>query len=64
VSAAGIDRARLADGIERAIREAGLARTVHRFGPRSGTTLAAAMPRNAEESRTSFDPELFRSPCA
>jgi glutamate-1-semialdehyde 2,1-aminomutase len=52
--------ARLADGIERAIGEAGLAWTAHRFGPRSGTTFAAAMPRNAEESRASFDPELFR----
>jgi len=52
--------ARLADGIERAIGEAGLAWTAHRFGPRSGTTFAAAMPRNADESRASFDPELFR----
>lgn len=52
--------ARLADGVERAIREAGLPWTAHRFGPRSGTTFAPSMPRNAEESRTSFDATLFR----
>jgi glutamate-1-semialdehyde 2,1-aminomutase len=51
---------RLADGIERAIGEAGLPWTAHRFGPRSGTTFAGTMPRNADESRASFDPALFR----
>jgi glutamate-1-semialdehyde 2,1-aminomutase len=52
--------ARLADGIERAIGEVGLPWTAHRFGPRSGTTFAPAMPRNADESRASFDAALFR----
>ncbi|HEY5658644.1 MAG TPA: transaminase [Myxococcota bacterium] len=52
--------AQLADGLERAIREAGLSWTAHRFGPRSGTTFAARIPRNAEESRASFDRTLFR----
>jgi glutamate-1-semialdehyde 2,1-aminomutase len=52
--------ARLADGIERAIGEVGLPWTPHRFGPRSGTTFAPAMPRNADESRASFDATLFR----
>jgi glutamate-1-semialdehyde 2,1-aminomutase len=51
---------RLAEGLERAIGEVGLPWTAHRFGPRSGTTFAGAMPRNAEESRTSFDATLFR----
>ena len=51
---------RLADGIERTIGEVGLPWTAHRFGPRSGTTFAGTMPRNAAESRASFDPALFQ----
>ncbi|HMC37444.1 MAG TPA: aminotransferase class III-fold pyridoxal phosphate-dependent enzyme, partial [Actinomycetota bacterium] len=50
---------RLADGLEEAVRGAGLPWTVHRFGPRSGVTFAPAMPRNATEARASWDRELI-----
>ncbi len=46
---------RLADGIEKAIREAGLPWTTHRFWPRSGVTFAPAMPRNALEAFAAKD---------
>ncbi len=47
--------ARLADGIEKAIRDAGLPWTTHRFWPRSGVTFAPAMPRNALEAYAAKD---------
>ncbi len=46
---------RLADGIEKAIRDAGLPWTTHRFWPRSGVTFAPAMPRNALEAYAAKD---------
>ncbi|MEO8422991.1 MAG: transaminase [Actinomycetota bacterium] len=46
---------RLADGIEKAIRGAGLPWTTHRFWPRSGVTFAPAMPRNALEAFAAKD---------
>ncbi len=46
---------RLADGIEKPIREAGLPWTTHRFWPRSGVTFAPAMPRNALEAFAAKD---------
>jgi glutamate-1-semialdehyde 2,1-aminomutase len=49
----------LADGIEKAISEVGLPWTTHRFWPRSGTTFAPAMPRNAREAYASMDVELI-----
>ena len=49
---------RLADGIEKVIRDAGLPWTVHRFWPRSGVTFAPAMPRNALEAFAAKDIEL------
>jgi glutamate-1-semialdehyde 2,1-aminomutase len=51
----------LADGIQKAIADAGLPWTAHRFGPRSGTTFAPRMPANAQESRLTFDAEVFRA---
>jgi glutamate-1-semialdehyde 2,1-aminomutase len=39
--------ARLADGIEKSILDAGLPWTTHRFWPRSGVTFAPSMPRDA-----------------
>lgn len=51
--------AQLADGIEKVIATAGLPWTAHRFWPRSGVTFAPSMPRNAAESRASWD-EPFR----
>ena len=47
--------ARLADGIERAIGDAGLPWTTHRFWPRSGVTFAPAMPRDALEAFAAKD---------
>jgi len=47
--------ARLADGIETAIRGAGLPWTTHRFWPRSGVTFAPAMPRTALEAYAAND---------
>ncbi len=52
--------AQLADGIEEAISRAGLPWTAHRFWPRSGVTFAPSMPRNAAESRTSWNEPLRR----
>lgn len=46
---------RLADGIEKTIRDAGLPWTTHRFWPRSGVTFAPAMPRNALEAYAAKD---------
>ncbi|MEA2613930.1 MAG: glutamate-semialdehyde -aminomutase [Chloroflexota bacterium] len=51
--------ASLADGIEKAISESGLPWTAHRFWPRSGTTFAPSMPRDAREAYTSKDVELI-----
>ena len=50
--------ARLADGIEKAIGDAGLPWTTHRFWPRSGVTFAPAMPGNALEAYAAKDIEL------
>ena len=50
---------RLADGIEKVIAEAGLPWTAHHFWPRSGTTFAPSMPRNAREAYASKDLELI-----
>jgi glutamate-1-semialdehyde 2,1-aminomutase len=52
--------ARLADGIEKTIAEAGLPWTAHRFWPRSGFTFAPSMPRDAREARAAFDVPLRR----
>ena len=46
---------RLADGIEKSIRDAGLPWTTHRFWPRSGVTFGTAMPRNALEAYATKD---------
>jgi glutamate-1-semialdehyde 2,1-aminomutase len=46
---------RLADGIEKIVRGAGLPWTIHRFWPRSGVTFAPAMPRNALEAFAARD---------
>jgi glutamate-1-semialdehyde 2,1-aminomutase len=51
--------ARLADGIEKAIAEAGLPWTTHRFWPRSGVTFAPIMPRDATEAYATKDVELI-----
>ncbi len=53
--------ARLADGIEETVHEAGLPWTVHRCGPRSGVTFGPSMPANAREARAVFDTELSRA---
>jgi glutamate-1-semialdehyde 2,1-aminomutase len=47
--------ARLADGIEKVVRDAGLPWTTHRFWPRSGVTFAPEMPRNALEAYAAKD---------
>jgi glutamate-1-semialdehyde 2,1-aminomutase len=47
---------RLASGLDGVIAAAGLPWAAHRFGPRSGTTFAPAMPRNAIEARAAADP--------
>jgi glutamate-1-semialdehyde 2,1-aminomutase len=49
---------RLADGIQAAIDRAGLPWRAHRFGPRSGTTFAPDLPRDAAQARAVADPEL------
>jgi glutamate-1-semialdehyde 2,1-aminomutase len=46
---------RLADGIEAVIAKAGLGWVAHRFWPRSGTTFAHTMPRNALEAYAARD---------
>ena len=51
--------AMLADGIEKIISESGLPWTAHRFWPRSGTTFAPSMPRDAREAYASKDVELI-----
>ncbi len=51
--------ARLADGLEKAIAEAGLPWTTHRFWPRSGVTFAPTMPRNFVEASATMDVELL-----
>ena len=52
---------RLADGIETAIASAALPWTTHRFWPRSGTTIAPQMPRDAAEGYESLDVPLRRA---
>ncbi|MGH2629341.1 MAG: aminotransferase class III-fold pyridoxal phosphate-dependent enzyme [Actinomycetota bacterium] len=52
--------ARLADGIEAAVSGAGLPWTTHRFWPRSGSTFAPSMPRDADEAFESLDVPLRR----
>ena len=47
--------ARLADGIEKIVRDAELPWTVHRFWPRSGVTFAPEMPHNALEAYAAKD---------
>ena len=47
--------ARLADGLEKIVRDAGLPWTTHRFWPRSGVTFAPEMPRNALEAYAAKD---------
>ncbi len=49
---------RLADGMEDAVRTAGLSWTIHRLFPRSGYTFAPEMPRNAEEAAAAEDRAL------
>ena len=50
---------RLADGIEKAISDAGLPWTTHRFWPRSGVTYAPRMPRDAVDAYVTKDVELI-----
>ena len=50
--------ARLADGIEAAIRRADVPWTAHRFWPRSGYTFAPSLPRSAEEAAPALDVPL------
>ncbi len=52
--------ARLADGIEASISDAGLPWTTHRFWPRSGFTFASSMPRDADEAYETLDVPLRR----
>ena len=52
--------ARLADGIEASIADAGLPWTTHRFWPRSGFTFAPTMPRDADEAYETLDVPLRR----
>ncbi|MEX0989665.1 MAG: aminotransferase class III-fold pyridoxal phosphate-dependent enzyme [Actinomycetota bacterium] len=52
--------ARLADGIEQVVRDAGLEWTVHRLWARSGTTFGPRMPRDAEDARAMGDPTLTK----
>ncbi|MFB3739852.1 MAG: aspartate aminotransferase family protein, partial [Candidatus Velamenicoccus archaeovorus] len=46
---------RLADGMERAVRRAGLPWTIHRFFPRAGYTFAPTLPRDAREAAANED---------
>lgn len=50
--------ARLAEGMEAAVRAAGLPWTIHRFWPRSGYTFAPSMPRDADEALGTLDVPL------
>ena len=52
--------ARLADGLEKVVRDAGLPWSVHRFWPRSGLTFAPTLPRDAAEAHAHFDVPLRR----
>jgi len=55
--------ARLADGLEAAVRSAGLPWSIHRLFARSGTTFAPSLPQSANEARASEDrllTNLFR----
>jgi len=47
---------RLADGLERAVAEAGLPWSVHRMYARSGVSYGPALPRNALEAKQIEDP--------
>jgi glutamate-1-semialdehyde aminotransferase len=47
--------ARLADGLEATVREAGLPWAIHRLYPRSGTTFGPSLPRTADEARATED---------
>ncbi len=49
---------RLADGMQAAVRAAGLQWSIHRLFPRSGYTFAPELPRNAAEARESEDRQL------
>jgi glutamate-1-semialdehyde 2,1-aminomutase len=51
--------ARLADGLDKEVAEAGLPWTVHRFWPRSGITFGSSAPRNAREADAVKDVELI-----
>jgi glutamate-1-semialdehyde 2,1-aminomutase len=51
---------RLADGIEGAVAEAGLAWTTHRFWPRSGLSFSPTLPRTAAEAAPAIDVPLRR----
>jgi glutamate-1-semialdehyde aminotransferase len=51
---------RLADGMEAAVRRAGLPWHIHRLYPRSGYTFALKAPRNAREAEAVADPLLVR----
>ncbi|MEP7023684.1 MAG: aminotransferase class III-fold pyridoxal phosphate-dependent enzyme, partial [Actinomycetota bacterium] len=48
--------ARLADGIEDAVRERGLDWRAHRFGARTGYCLLPELPRTVHEAHRSLDP--------
>jgi glutamate-1-semialdehyde 2,1-aminomutase len=52
--------ARLADGLETLVADAGLPWSVPRFWPRSGYTFAPTQPRTAAEASVSFDVPLRR----
>jgi len=52
--------ARLADGMEAAVKQAGLPWTIHRLFPRSGYTFGPELPRNAAEARAVRDLALVR----
>jgi glutamate-1-semialdehyde 2,1-aminomutase len=52
--------ARLADGLEKVVRDAGLPWSVHRFWARSGLTFAPTLPRDATEAHAHFDVPLRR----
>ncbi len=51
---------RLADGLEAAVRAAGLPWSVHRFWPRSGYVFAPEPPRTAAEAHADLDVALRR----
>jgi glutamate-1-semialdehyde 2,1-aminomutase len=51
---------RLADGLARAVADAGLPWTTHRFWPRSGLSFSPVMPRTATEALADLDVPLRR----